>query len=875
MKIIKIRLLFLGVSFLAGFCGTLLAAGGLQWLSTSSVSWLPIVVIGGMCTLCCVLVQFVLLTFGVIPWLKRCQRFASLTPASFSDEPSPLPPVRELHDLMQTLETNARYYAELAQQAHTLLDQGASQVIPKRAESDHLAQAFQRLFDTIAQLQRLIEEITTGNLHIRFPATLKATKIGQTFRMLAVDLRQSVISFRNETQHVSDSSAKISAMSQQGSHNAELETQAVKSIAESIQQVASNLEHVQQNIKTQVESLDQTFTVVDTMITSIQEINDGVELLTSLAATTAESINEIHEFTTEIEAHAQSSAQISETVSIQARDGLTSVGSVIEGIQTIKTTVEEAAAAIQRLGNESKRIGEVLEVINDVAEQTNLLALNASIISAQAGEHGKGFSVVANEIKELAERTRTSTKEIAEIIRSVQAEVTQGMAAIESCLEAVEGGVTLANQSGTVLKKIVRSIQGAKKMVTTIARATVTQAENSQQVRSSTEQVTQKLSTLLATVNTQAEKSAHIAEVIHFLTEITQVIEQSAGTQLEQTQSIVHSIENVRKLVQRNATMAHQLAESSDELNVLKGNLAENLGRFLVTSQELPEGFDPSVPTIAFARHSSDQFFDYIYQGVQEALTDSSFQSLLIESGASTVGQIGYVNWLLRHQWLAGLILAPFDKYTGERLFTLVSQAGIPLVSVDFRIKQAPASVISDNKQGGAEAADLLHQHRPDLNAVLVCGSRNLEPITKRMNGFFEKATAYRWNIMEIFSATDDLKQAQHSLQEGVRQFPEAQAIFLTNERLVRAYLAVLRIGALADRRLAAVGFDLTPAIAEAIREGHLLGTIVQDPVQLGTLATQQLLTLLHQTDSPDHPETKVIMVPVKQVTRENLANIT
>ena len=117
-------------------------------------------------------------------------------------------------------------------------------------------------------------------------------------------------------------------------------------------------------------------------------MNATINQLSSASQEVAFAGDEIHGFMQEIEHHAQSSAEISGNVSEQAKEGLHAVAAVIEGIQTIKETVQEAAGAIQRLGNESGRIGEILEVINDVAEQTNLLALNAAIIAAQGRRTG-------------------------------------------------------------------------------------------------------------------------------------------------------------------------------------------------------------------------------------------------------------------------------------------------------------------------------------------------------------------------------------------------------------------------------------------------------------------------------------------------------
>jgi methyl-accepting chemotaxis protein/ABC-type sugar transport system substrate-binding protein len=870
MRTINLRQVFFGASIVTGVISSVVIASGVRLLGNNSLHWLDILWIGGIFTLFFIIIQLLLLSFWVIPplkWFVQIAKFSENKNLSFFPRPIW---IRELHRLAYLLQSNLDYSNGLARIGHEVLERGGRQEIKPRSEADNMGKAFQQLMNTLGALEELVEEITRGNLTIHVPKELRETKIGQVFRVMVIEIRQSVMLFRKETRNVSDSSARVSAMSQQGSRNAAMETYAVENISSSTQQVAGNLQEAIQNIRLQVDSLDNMFTATEKMISSIQDINDGVELLSSLAESTAQSIHEIHEFTKEIEGHAQSSAQISETVATEAKDGLNSVGSVIEGIHTIKSTVEGAAEAIQRLGNESERIGEVLAVINDVAEQTNLLALNASIIAAQAGEHGRGFSVVADEIKELAERTRASTKEIAEIIQSVQNEVAQGMTAIQSCLQAVEEGVTLANQSGSVLKKIVRSIQGAKKMASTIASATVTQAENSQQVKDSTKQVTQKLEELYEIVKNQAQESAQIADVINFLKEITQLIDQSAITQLKETEAIVESIKEMQKLVHRNANMAHQLAESSNELGALKGNLAENLGRFFVTKQQLPANFDQNKPTIAFVRHGSDFFFEYIYEGIQNALPPEKFQSIAINSEGNPVKQAVNVNWLLQQPWLAGVILAPVDEHIGSHLVTDVMEHGAAIVIVDFMIEDAGVCVLSDNTRGGTYAAEILREALPDESVVIVFGSRNFNSLACRMNGFSEKAKLYQWTVMEIFSFVGDIKQAKKTVLEGLQLFPDAQGVFLTNETTVLAYLELIREEKIPKRTLHVVGFDMTTEIAEAIADGRLCGAIIQDPSQFGRVATQEILNLLQQNSETPHIP-KEILVPVKKITKENV----
>jgi methyl-accepting chemotaxis protein len=225
------------------------------------------------------------------------------------------------------------------------------------------------------------------------------------------------------------------------------------------------------------------------------------------------------------------------------------------------------------------------------------LALNASIIAAQAGEHGRGFSVVAGEIKELAERTRTSTEEIADIVGSVQAEVTQGMTTMQSCLKAVDGGVNLANESGNMLKKIVRGIQASRKMISTMASAIVTQTENSLQLKAFTEEMGTILTDVYTTVTKQAQGTTRLAEGMQSLKQTTLQVDQMAASQLQEADTLIQDMEHVQSLVKSHSQMFHQFVQFPEELGELERHLVEHLGQFFVTSQRLPRDFDPNRPT--------------------------------------------------------------------------------------------------------------------------------------------------------------------------------------------------------------------------------------------------------------------------------------
>ncbi|HEX3075132.1 MAG TPA: methyl-accepting chemotaxis protein, partial [Ignavibacteriales bacterium] len=151
--------------------------------------------------------------------------------------------------------------------------------------------------------------------------------------------------------------------------------------------------------------------------------------------------------------------------------------------------VSQAAINVQELGKSSEQIGEIIQVIDDIADQTNLLALNAAIEAARAGEQGRGFAVVADEVRKLAERTTLATKEIAGTINKIQKNTAITVESIVKGTEEVERGRELASRTGTYLKEIISSSERTAEVVTQVAAATEEQSAAAEQISKNVESV--------------------------------------------------------------------------------------------------------------------------------------------------------------------------------------------------------------------------------------------------------------------------------------------------------------------------------------------------------------------------------------------------
>jgi methyl-accepting chemotaxis protein len=185
-------------------------------------------------------------------------------------------------------------------------------------------------------------------------------------------------------------------------------------------------------------------------------------------------VNALGEMSTALssaEASSQEVQQVAERAEAAAANGAGAVEQTVSGMARIRDTVENASARVVQLGEKSSQIGKIVETINDIADQTNLLALNAAIEAARAGEQGKGFAVVADEVRKLAERSGVATKEIALLISDVQQGTSEAVEAMRAGTHEVEVGTDLVDRAGTSLAEIAQTVSATKTAAEDIVRA--------------------------------------------------------------------------------------------------------------------------------------------------------------------------------------------------------------------------------------------------------------------------------------------------------------------------------------------------------------------------------------------------------------------
>ncbi len=400
-----------------------------------------------------------------------------------------------------------------------------------------------RLYEELADAHTALQDANAGGMD-RSELAEAASSLGGALRMLTDGVAQQLNASDETTRYIKE---MTSSQREIAEHVEVLATSAEESSSSVIQMTATN-EQVASNIVELATSVRETVASIEEMAYSIKEVAKNVDALSLTAEETSSSMNEMDVSIDQVQSNANETARLSEEVAQDAERGAEAILKTIGEIYRIKESSQEAVAVISNLGSRIEAIGQILNVIDDVAEQTNLLALNAAIIAAQAGEHGKGFAVVADEIKDLAERAGASTKEIADLIKTIQSESKNAILAVERGAQNVDRGVEVSNEAERALKKILESSQKSTNMVRAIARATVEQAKGSKQVTDAIGRIAATVQQIAAATAQQARGSELIMKSGEKMRTISQQVERSSQEQSRGSRQITQAMESINSL---------------------------------------------------------------------------------------------------------------------------------------------------------------------------------------------------------------------------------------------------------------------------------------------------------------------------------------
>ncbi|MBT1076944.1 methyl-accepting chemotaxis protein [Geobacter grbiciae] len=258
---------------------------------------------------------------------------------------------------------------------------------------------------------------------------------------------------------------------------------------------------------------EQVATAATQVHSTAEQMATGVEEVAAQTGTVATAGEEMAATAAEIAQNCQMAAEAAQRATASATGGATVVQRTVDGMARIADRVRSSARTVESLGSRSEQIGEIIGTIQDIADQTNLLALNAAIEAARAGEQGRGFAVVADEVRALAERTTKATREIGEMIKAIQQETRGAVAAMEEGVHEVEAGTADAQQSGAALQDIMNQINELAMQVSQIATAAEQQTATTGEISGNVQQVSEVVQETAKGIQESAQAASRVAEL--------------------------------------------------------------------------------------------------------------------------------------------------------------------------------------------------------------------------------------------------------------------------------------------------------------------------------------------------------------------------
>ena len=400
----------------------------------------------------------------------------------------------------------------------------------RKDEVGALAKSFAHMMTYLKEMAGAADCIARGQLAIETRPRSERDTMGKAFASMSSGLRGLVRQVRDSAGQVAAGSNQVAEASEESAKLGVQASSAIDEVSSTMHEMSVNVQNVVRNTQNQASSVAETSASIDQMVTSIQRVADTAKILLDISNRSREEV----------------------------RTGITTMEKASDGMTRTNKSIQQSSETIQALGKRADDIGKIIEVIDDLAEQTNLLALNAAIEAARAGEHGLGFAVVADEVRKLAEKSTQSTKEISELIQSIQKEAREAVVNMGKSTEIVEEGLALGKDLNSALHKISTVVSEVFKFAQEIGNATTEQSVGSSQ----------------------------IAKTTNRLNEITQEISSSVEEQASGAQAVVRAMEKMRELVQHSTSGATELAAASEQMSKLARVLLKTLENISLEEQQ-------------------------------------------------------------------------------------------------------------------------------------------------------------------------------------------------------------------------------------------------------------------------------------------------
>ncbi len=469
---------------------------------------------------------------------------------------------------------------------HTTID--ARQAVPSRSLTDDDAQdSGQRVFEAVALIAQGDLSVLANGKHLKLAGRdrqllLNLDGLARRLRYIVGRLQRAadsietvvgevlggtqmlsagVLDEAKSVEETSRSIAEINASMHSVGESLQTLSNLSQSTSSSVMRMATSINQVSENADELAQFVEETAFAIEDMANTVRKVADSTEALAKSAEKTARSMEAIDNSTRSIGDSVNETTMLADEVARSADSGSELVAETATSMSKIKDAIDAATETITRLGERSDQIGEVTHVINEIADRTHLLALNAAILAAQAGTQGRGFRIVADEIKELSERTAASTREIEDVVKAVREDVSETIERVAVGGQRADEGVDLASRASALLAEIRDKTNSASDRIRVIADSTAIQAAESHIVLEAADLVRQQARDIERATSEQALTSRHIGERALHMSELTEQVRRATREQAHVSKSIAEAMEELTGAVE-------QIRAASDEQSV-------------------------------------------------------------------------------------------------------------------------------------------------------------------------------------------------------------------------------------------------------------------------------------------------------------------
>ncbi len=453
--------------------------------------------------------------------------------------------------------------------------------VRSRDEIGAMADAFRDMIDYLKDMAVVANQLAEGDLTAQVQPRSERDALGHAFAQMLSSLRSLISQVKSDANQVGLASSQLAATAnqageatnqiattiQQVARGTTQQTESITRTAASVEEMTRAIEGVARGAQEQAGAVTQTSSAMHSLSQAIEAIRTGSQ---KQAATMTQAASAQSRMADSLSQATNTAKQVvSETTDAadSAAEGAKLAEQTAKGMEKVRAATEQLASRVRDLGKRSGQIGAIVEAIDDIASQTNLLALNAAIEAARAGEHGQGFAVVADEVRKLAERSSQATKEIAEMIRAVQAGANEAVEAMQKTGADVTSAAELTEQAGLAFKTIVASTQASSERAQAIGQAL-------SELRTVGEQLEQAVTGAaeIAGKNQQTAEamSAASQNVVESLDRVSAVVEENTASTEEMaagSSEVRESIESIASVSEENSAAVEQVSAAAEEMS--------------------------------------------------------------------------------------------------------------------------------------------------------------------------------------------------------------------------------------------------------------------------------------------------------------------